>query len=290
MRIILLGAPGSGKGTQSQRLAQKYGVPQVSSGDLLRDAVARATPLGQRAKAAMDAGELVSDDIVLALIRERLNKADARRGFILDGFPRNITQAEALSTMLAEIGQPIEAVVLMDIDATVLMRRLTGRRSCSRCGRLFNIYTSPPDASTPCADGGEQHELVQRPDDNEETIRNRLDVYTAQTRPLIEHYRACELLRTVNAEGEIGEVFKRLEHAVSDIPTRAGLKHAAGRRVAPTSADPARRKTTARRRAKSARKKARTRMRVTAKRKSSRKTSRTPKRPASSRRRSRSRR
>jgi adenylate kinase len=290
MRIILLGAPGSGKGTQSQRLAKKYGVPQVSSGDLLRDAVARATPLGQRAKAAMDAGELVSDEVVLALIRQRLKKADARRGFILDGFPRNITQAETLSAMLAEIGQPIEAVVLMDIDATALMRRLTGRRICSRCGRLFNIYTSPPDASTPCTDGGHEHELVQRPDDNEETIRNRLDVYTVQTRPLIEHYRACELLRTIDAEGEIGDVFKRLEHALSDIPAGVRVKHAAPRRVAPRPTGVARRKTTARRPAKSARKKARTRTRVAANRRSTRKTSRTPNRGGSSRRRTRSRR
>jgi adenylate kinase len=289
MRIILLGAPGSGKGTQSQRLAKKYRVPQVSSGDLLRHAVARATPLGVRAKTAMDAGELVSDDIVLALIRERLSKADARRGFILDGFPRNIAQAQTLSEMLAEIGQPIEAVVLMDIDSAVLMRRLTGRRSCPRCGRVFNIYTSPPDASTPCVDGGHEHELVQRPDDNEETIRNRLDVYTMQTRPLIEHYRACELLRTVNAEGEIEEVFKRLEQALSDIPARAEVKRVA-RRAAPRRAAVARRKRTVPRRAKSPRKKARLRTRVAASRRPSRKTTRTPKRGGTSRRRARSRR
>ena len=289
MRIILLGAPGSGKGTQSQRLAKKYRVPQVSSGDLLRDAVARATPLGVRAKAAMDAGELVSDDIVLALIRERLHKADARRGFILDGFPRNLAQAQTLSEMLAEIGKPIEAVVLMDIDSAVLMRRLTGRRSCPRCGRLFNIYTSPPDASTPCADGGHQHELVQRPDDNEETIRNRLDVYTAQTRPLVEHYRACELLRTVNAEGEIDEVFKRLEQSLSDIPARVAVKRAV-RRVAPRRTAGARRKSAALRRTKSPRKKVRSRASVAARRRPSRKTTGTPKRGGTARRRTRSRR
>jgi adenylate kinase len=215
-------------------------VPQVSSGDLLRDAVARGTPLGIKAKAAMDAGELVSDDIVLALIRERLKRADAKQGFILDGFPRNLTQAQALSQMLEQIRQPIEAVVLMDIDHAVLMRRLTGRRSCSRCGRLFNIYTSPPDLSTPCSNGGHEHDLVQRPDDNEETIRNRLDVYAAQTRPLVEHYRACELLRTVAAEGEIDEVTRRLEEALRDIaapPTAAkktvARKATARRAVAP---------------------------------------------------------
>jgi adenylate kinase len=215
MRIVLLGAPGSGKGTQSQQLARKHGAPQVSSGDLLRDAVARRTPLGLQAKAAMDAGALVSDELVLALIRERLSRPDALRGFILDGFPRNIAQAEALAAMLEKLGQPVDAVVLMDIDSQVLLRRLTGRRSCSRCGRLFNIYTSPPTASTPCVDGTGEHDLVQRPDDNEDTIRKRLEVYAAQTQPLIEHYRSAGLLRTVDAEGDVDEVFARLEQAVA---------------------------------------------------------------------------
>jgi adenylate kinase len=215
MRIVLLGAPGSGKGTQSQRLTRQHGAPQISSGDLLRDAVARRTPLGLQAKAAMDAGALVSDELVLALIRERLSRPDALRGFILDGFPRNIAQAEALAAMLEKLGRPVDAVVLLDIDSQVLLRRLTGRRSCSRCGRLFNIYTSPPTAATPCVDGTEEHDLVQRPDDNEDTIRKRLEVYAAQTRPLIEHYRSAGLLRTVDAEGDVDEVFARLEQAVT---------------------------------------------------------------------------
>jgi adenylate kinase len=215
MRIVLLGAPGSGKGTQSQRLARKHGAPQISSGDLLRDAVARRTPLGLQAKAAMDAGALVSDELVLGIIRERLSQPDALRGFILDGFPRNIAQAEALAAMLKKLGQPIEAVVLMDIDPAILLRRLTGRRSCTRCGRLFNVYTSPPDAGTPCVDGSLEHDLVQRPDDNEDTIRKRLDVYSAQTQPLIEHYRSAGLLRTVDAAGDVDEVFARLEQVVT---------------------------------------------------------------------------
>lgn len=215
MRIVLLGAPGSGKGTQSQRLVRKHGAPQISSGDLLRDAVARGTPLGLQAKAAMDAGALVSDQLVLGLIRERLSRPDALHGFILDGFPRNIAQAEALSAMLKKLGQPIDAVVLMDIDPAILLRRLTGRRSCTRCGRLFNVYTSPPTADTPCVDGSLEHDLVQRPDDNEDTIRRRLGVYTAQTQPLIEHYRSAKLLRTVDAAGDVDEVFARLEQAVT---------------------------------------------------------------------------
>ncbi|HJS21713.1 MAG TPA: adenylate kinase [Steroidobacteraceae bacterium] len=232
MRIVLLGAPGSGKGTQSQQLARKYGAPQISSGDLLREAVARGTPLGLQAKAAMDAGALVSDELVLALIRERLSRPDALRGFILDGFPRNIAQAQALAAMLDKLGQPIEAVVLMNIDLAILLRRLTGRRSCTRCGRLFNVYTSPPNADTPCVDGTLEHDLVQRPDDNEDTIRRRLAVYAAQTQPLIEHYRSGGLLRTVDAEGEVDEVFARLERAVSAAPRKAARPRARRRPVA----------------------------------------------------------
>jgi adenylate kinase len=232
MRIVLLGAPGSGKGTQSQQLARKHGAPQISSGDLLREAVARGTPLGLQAKAAMDAGALVSDELVLALIRERLSRPDALHGFILDGFPRNIAQAQALSAMLDKLGQPIEAVVLMDVDPTILLRRLTGRRSCSRCGRLFNIYTSPPTADTPCVDGSLEHDLLQRPDDNEDTIRKRLEVYAAQTRPLIEHYRAGGLLRTVDAEGDVDAVFARLEQAVTATPRKAARARPRRRAVA----------------------------------------------------------
>lgn len=226
MRIVLLGAPGSGKGTQAQRLTQLRGVPQISSGDLLREAVARGAELGLKAKAAMDAGQLVSDEIVLALIRERLSRSDAVRGFILDGFPRNIAQAEALNEMLGRLGQPIEAAVLMNVDTSILMKRLMGRRSCARCGRLFNIHTSPPSADTPCVDGSLEHDLRQRPDDNEDTIRNRLEVYTAQTRPLVDHYRGLGLLRVVDAEGDVDDVFARLEAAVKPVkgPRRAARR------------------------------------------------------------------
>lgn len=230
MRIVLLGAPGSGKGTQAQRLTQLRGVPQISSGDLLRDAVARGTELGLRAKAAMDAGQLVSDELVLALVRERLGRPDALRGFILDGFPRNIPQAQALSEMLGKLGQPIEAAVLMKVDTSILMKRLTGRRSCARCGRLFNIHTSPPGADTPCVDGSLEHDLRERPDDNEDTIRNRLEVYAAQTRPLIDHYRGLGLLRVVDAEGDVEAVFARLEGAVKPAKSAKVQRRAARRR------------------------------------------------------------
>jgi adenylate kinase len=210
MRLVLLGAPGSGKGTQAQRLVETHGIPQVSTGDLLRDAVARQTPLGMQAKAAMDAGQLVADEIVLALLRERLARPDAKRGFILDGYPRNVAQADALAALLADIGQPLDAVVLMDVDTQVLFRRLTGRRTCRRCARVFNVYTNPPPAGPDC-EGGQPHDLFQRADDNEQTIASRLEVYEEQTQPLVAHYRRRRLLKVVKAEGELDEVFARLE-------------------------------------------------------------------------------
>lgn len=209
MRLVLLGAPGSGKGTQAQRLRDDRGIPQVSSGDLLRDAVARATDLGKRAKAAMDAGELVSDEIVLGLIRERLGRPDAAKGFILDGYPRNVAQAGALDKLLAELGQPIDAVVLMDVDQKALVRRLTGRRSCPTCGKVFNIYFSPSTAGDRCDNvhAGEAPLLVQRADDKEDVIANRLKVYEAQTQPLVEHYRSRGLLKVVNADQPVEKVY-----------------------------------------------------------------------------------
>jgi adenylate kinase len=207
MRIVLLGAPGSGKGTQAQRLRDERGIPQVSSGDLLRDAVARGTELGKRAKAAMDAGELVSDEIVLGLIRERLGRPDTASGFILDGYPRNVAQAAALDALLADMRLPIDTVVLMDIDPAVLFKRLTGRRTCPKCGKVFNIYTSPSKRGDACDVCADHPELVQRPDDREDVIENRLRVYESQTRPLIDHYRQRGLLKVVDADGPVDRVY-----------------------------------------------------------------------------------
>lgn len=216
MRLVLLGAPGSGKGTQAQRLRDDKGIPQVSSGDLLRDAVARGTDLGKRAKAAMDAGELVSDEIVLGLIRERLGRPDAAKGFILDGYPRNVAQAGALDKLLAELRQPIDAVVLMDVESQVLFKRLSGRRTCPQCGKVFNVYSSPSAKGDRC-DGdhaaGEAPRLVQRADDREDVIENRLKVYEAQTRPLVEHYEARGLLKIVNADQAVEKVYAEFVRA-----------------------------------------------------------------------------
>jgi adenylate kinase len=212
MRIVLLGAPGSGKGTQAQRLQAKYGVPQVSSGDLLRDAVARGTELGMKAKEAMNAGQLVSDSIVLGLIRERLSRPDATDGFILDGYPRNSDQATALNSLLADLGQPISAVLLLDVKRNTLIQRLAGRRVCPKCGKVFNV-ASLPEGTPVCDNCADHPELIQRPDDKEDVITKRLEVYEAQTRPLIDHYAGLGLLRKVAGEGELEKVFARMEAA-----------------------------------------------------------------------------
>lgn len=212
MRIVLLGAPGSGKGTQAQRLQAEHGAPQISTGDLLRAAVKAGTELGKRAKAAMDAGELVSDDIVLGMIHHRLAEPDTETSFVLDGFPRNVVQAQALEDLLTGIEKPLDTAVLMDVDNDILMKRLTGRRTCSKTGKIVNIYFSAKeDIDDIVTNGGE---LTRRADDNEETIANRLDVYREQTAPLIDFYRERGKLVTVDAVGSMEEVQQRLLEAV----------------------------------------------------------------------------
>jgi adenylate kinase len=208
MRIVMLGAPGSGKGTQAQRLQADYGLLQISTGDLLRRAVADKTALGLEAKAAMDAGELVSDRIVLGMIKERIARPDAAKGFILDGYPRNESQAKDLESVLGELGLTIDCAILMDVDFDMLMKRLTGRRTCSANGKVLNIYFSAPAELEACKQAG--GELLQRDDDNEATIRNRLQVYERQTAPLIDHYRGRDLLKTILATGAVDEVYGRL--------------------------------------------------------------------------------
>ncbi len=215
MRIVLLGAPGSGKGTQAQRLIQAHGVPQVSTGDLLREAVAQGTELGKKAQSIMASGALVDDDTILGIIRERLARPDAAAGFILDGFPRTIGQADALNVLLAQLGQPLDAVVLMEVDSKALFDRLTGRRTCRTCGLVFNVHTAPPPSPPPCDGRCESPDLFQRPDDSEATIGRRLEVYEASTRPLVEYYRREGLLRSVDAEGDIDAVTARLNAAIS---------------------------------------------------------------------------
>jgi adenylate kinase len=251
MRIVLLGAPGSGKGTQAQRLVERAGIPQISTGDLLRAAVARGSELGRQAKEAMDSGRLVDDSLVLGMIRERLGEADARRGFILDGFPRNLAQAHALERLLASLGKPLDAVVQLEVDYGELVRRIAGRRTCADCGRVFNVLTSPSPPRELCPKTGAPHRLIQRPDDNEATVAERLRVYDEKTRPLIDFYRARGLLRVINAEGDVDEVTRRLAQALGARSNRAAsAPRAAPRRSArgsaarrkPTSPKPTRRR------------------------------------------------
>ena len=217
MRIVFLGAPGAGKGTQARRLEGRNGWPQVSTGDLLRSAVSAGTPLGRKAKAAMDAGELVSDRLVMQLLDERLGQADCGGGFILDGFPRSLSQARLLEAILERSGQQLDAVLMLDVDTGILMKRLAGRRTCSATGKLLNIHFSPPEelAASRAAGG----KLIQRDDDTEETIANRLAVYERQTRPLLEHYAG--LLRRVDGLGAPGEVFGRVLKALEPTPAAA---------------------------------------------------------------------
>jgi adenylate kinase len=205
MRIVLLGAPGSGKGTQSKFLVERYKVPQISTGDLLRAQVASGSALGQQAKHAMDNGQLVSDDIVLGMIRERLSEADAQNGFILDGFPRNIPQAEALDAMLNEIGKPLQTAMLLDVPFTSLMQRLTGRRTAEKSGMIYNIYSNPPKQEGICDVSGEK--LIQRADDNEETVAKRLHTFENQTAPLIAFYQQQGKLHRIDGERTMDVIF-----------------------------------------------------------------------------------
>jgi adenylate kinase len=212
MRIVLLGAPGSGKGTQAKKLMADENIPQVSTGDMLREAVAQGTRFGLKAKTLMDAGDLVPDDVVLGIISERLIQADAQEGFILDGFPRTTQQALDLEELLDELGTPLDTAVLMDVDFDILMKRLTGRRTCSLTGKLLNVYFSSQEEIDECTNAG--GELVHREDDNEDTIGNRLNVYRDNTEPLIDFYRDREKLITIDAEGAIDEVYGRLTAAL----------------------------------------------------------------------------
>ncbi len=205
MRIVLLGAPGAGKGTQAKKLVEKYGIPQISTGDILRKAVADGTPLGKEAKSYMDKGELVPDSVVIGLVKEKLTGDDCKNGFILDGFPRNTAQAEVLDKVLDETNIPLQVALCVDVDMDILMKRLTGRRTCRQCGQMYNIYFSSPRKEGVCDKCG--GELYQRDDDKEETIRRRLEVYEAQTAPLIEYYKNKGILKTVEGTGDIDEIF-----------------------------------------------------------------------------------
>mgnify|MGYP001397986885 CR=1 FL=1 len=213
MRIIFLGAPGSGKGTQAKKLMDDFGFPQISTGSLLRRAITDGTEIGKQAKAIMAAGDLVSDEIVLDLIRFSLDSPSSQSGFILDGYPRNINQAESLDDLLTSINQPLNHAVLIDVDANTLVKRLSGRRMCSLTGKILNIYYSNQSEIDECLNAG--GELIQRSDDNLESITNRINIYREQTEPLLEYYKSRGLLITVDGNGEINQVYKRVLRATN---------------------------------------------------------------------------
>lgn len=208
MRIVLLGAPGAGKGTQAKKLIEKYGIPQISTGDLLRAAVSAGTALGKEAKSYMDKGELVPDSVVLGMVGERLKQDDCKKGYILDGFPRNTAQAEALDKMLAAVNMSLTGAISVDVPFEDLMKRLTGRRTCKACGQMYNVYFSAPKKEGACDKCS--GELYQRDDDKEATIKKRLEVYTAQTEPLMGYYRNKGILKSVAGTGSIDEIFSKV--------------------------------------------------------------------------------
>lgn len=215
MKLILLGPPGAGKGTQAKMLVDHFGVPQISTGDILRAAVKEGTPMGIKAKAFMDAGGLVPDEVVVGIVRERLQKPDCTEGFILDGFPRTVAQADALKESLRQLGKDLDAVVSLEVDVEALVERLTGRRTCRECGRGYHLQFDPPKIAEVCdACGGD---LFQRDDDREETIRKRLAVYLAQTAPLVDYYRAGGLLACVDGMREIDSVQQQILSALAAV-------------------------------------------------------------------------
>lgn len=206
MNIVLLGAPGAGKGTQAAKLVEKYHMAHISTGDILRAAVKNQTELGLEAKKYMDAGDLVPDELVIGLVKERLQDEDTQAGFILDGFPRTSMQAVALDSELAELNRPLDAAVLVDVDKEVIIKRLTSRRMCRDCGYIGT------DKDTVCPKCG--GEMYQRDDDNEATVRNRLDVYESSTVPLIDYYRGCDLLVTIDGDQDPEVVFDEIQKAL----------------------------------------------------------------------------
>jgi adenylate kinase len=206
--IILLGAPGSGKGTQAKKISAQFSIPQISTGDMLREAVKNGTEMGIRAKSYMDQGGLVPDEVVVGIVRERLKAPDCREGFILDGFPRTIHQAEELDRVLRELGKEITIVLSLDVDENALMERLCGRRTCPGCGAMYHVKFNPPGAEGKCDKCG--GELVQREDDREETIRTRLANYRKSTEPLIGYYKGRGRIRSVHASGEIDAIYNTI--------------------------------------------------------------------------------
>ncbi len=208
MKIVMLGAPGAGKGTQAKKIAEQYGVPHISTGDIFRANIKNNTPLGQQAKIYMDKGELVPDELVVSLIMDRFDEPDCANGYVLDGYPRTIPQAEALDKALEDNGEKLDFAIDVDVPDEVIINRMSGRRACLNCGATYHVDNNPPKAEGVCDACG--NELVLREDDKEETVKNRLDVYHDQTEPLKKYYAGAGVLYTVDGTKDMEEVFKSI--------------------------------------------------------------------------------
>ncbi|NNU90981.1 adenylate kinase [Anoxybacillus sp. CHMUD] len=205
MNLVLMGLPGAGKGTQAEKIVEKYKIPHISTGDMFRAAIKEGTELGLQAKSYMDRGDLVPDEVTIGIVRERLSKDDCQNGFLLDGFPRTVAQAEALETLLQQLNRSIDYVINIEVDKSILMERLTGRRICKECGATYHLVFNPPTQAGVCDKCG--GELYQRADDNEATVANRLEVNMKQAQPLLDFYEAKGYLRNINGQQHIDQVF-----------------------------------------------------------------------------------
>ena len=209
MNIVLMGLPGAGKGTQAEKIVEKYGIPHISTGDMFRAAIKDGTELGLKAKSFMDNGDLVPDEVTIGIVRERLSKEDCNKGFLLDGFPRTVAQAEALENILFDLGKKMDYVININVDKDILMERLTGRRICKECGATYHLVFNPPNEEGVCDRCG--GELYQRADDNEETVQNRLDVNIKQTQPLLAYYEGKGYLKNIDGQQDIHIVFDDID-------------------------------------------------------------------------------
>ncbi|MET3730319.1 adenylate kinase [Fictibacillus halophilus] len=215
MYLVLMGLPGAGKGTQAERIVEKYGIPHISTGDMFRAAIKEETPLGLEAKSYMDAGNLVPDEVTIGIVRDRLSKKDCEKGYLLDGFPRTVAQAEALEEITTELGRTIDYVLNISVDSDQLMQRLTGRRICQTCGSTYHVIFNPPKVEGVCdKDGGT---LIQRQDDNEETVRNRLNVNMKQAKPLLDFYGEKGYLKNMNGDQDIDKVFQDIDQLIGGL-------------------------------------------------------------------------
>ena len=213
MNIILMGLPGAGKGTQAEQIKENYPIPHISTGDMFRAAIKNETPLGKEAKSYIDKGQLVPDSVTIGLVEERLNQEDAKEGFLLDGFPRTVEQAEALDQILAKTNRKIDKVLNIDVNPDILLPRLTGRRICKQCGTTYHLIFNPPKVEGVCdKDGGE---LYQRSDDNEETVSHRIEVYLSETKPLVDYYTKQNVIANIEGNQDIDKVFEDIKAALA---------------------------------------------------------------------------